>query len=649
MRDVSRQKSMVAAVMCALAACACLPALAAAAPPRAVSLDGAWEIRDAEAAPAPSQPAPPDEGEEETETPGAAPVRSPGSDAEAGWQTTRVPGVFDPDAAPELFAGTVKHYRLRFVAPRARGYRWALRFEQARRRATVFLNGRRLRVNADPYTPFEVEAKGLRPGRRNELRVTVDSRKDPRLAEGWWNWGGITRSVSLVPRGRVDVHDLALLSDVGCRGPARRCRARVLIDGILSKLPRERAREAPSRRGRRGRLLPLPQPRLTIRLRSPEGRVTRRSLPLRGSRGGRRRVKLGVRVPAPKLWAPEQPNLYDARVSVSYRGRVEQVERMQIGLRSVAVKQGFLYLNNRRIQLRGASIHEDFPERGAALTAAEMDTTVRELQELGANVTRAHYVLSEPLLRRLDRAGIMVWNQAPVWQRDHRPSLLRRHRDRAYALGQVERTVKAARSHPSVITHSVANELSFTPDRKPGTRRFLRDALELARETDPTLPIAIDIKGRPSYGEQFSYGEFDIIGINQYFGWYEWVVDFGMLEPFLYEMRDHYPNNALVMTEFGAEGRPDMARAPAQDKGSYAFQTQHVGNTLDVVDRTPFLSGAIHWTLREFEIFPGWRGGALPGPGRNTRHHKGLLTYTGERKPAWGVARAHYLRTPLYP
>ena len=71
--------------------------------------------------------------------------------------------------------------------------------------------------------------------------------------------------------------------------------------------------------------------------------------------------------------------------------------------------------------------------------------------------------------------------------------------------------------------------------------------------------------------------------------------------------------------------------------------------TLDVVDRQTGMSGAIHWTLREFEIFPGWFGGAYGGTGRMTRHHKGLLTYGGGRKPAWNKVREHYLRTPLYP
>jgi beta-galactosidase/beta-glucuronidase len=293
-------------------------------------------------------------------------------------------------------------------------------------------------------------------------------------------------------------------------------------------------------------------------------------------------------------------------------------------------------------------MHEDRPPNGAALTSFDMDTMVRELKEVGANITRSHYVLSEGLLRRLDRAGIMVWNQAPVWQRDHGANLLRNPLDRARAVAQVDRTVKAARSHPSVITHSVANELSFTPDRRPGTRRFLIAASDRARKLDPTIPISLDIKGRPGFAEQFSYQRFDMLGINQYFGWYPWVEDFNTLDPYLREMRDNYPRHAFVMTEFGAEGRPDMASAPADQKGSYGFQTMHVARTLAVVERMPFISGAIHWTLREFEIFPGWGGGAPPGPGRNTRHHKGVLTYTGERKPAWTVLRDEFVRTPLY-
>jgi beta-glucuronidase len=197
----------------------------------------------------------------------------------------------------------------------------------------------------------------------------------------------------------------------------------------------------------------------------------------------------------------------------------------------------------------------------------------------------------------------------------------------------------------------VANELSFTPDSKPGTKAFLTQAAQWARRIDPTLPVAVDIKSRFGLSEQFTYENFDIIGINQYFGWYRWTPNFDELEAYLRDQHDNYPRQALVMTEFGSEGLPEMADAPPDQMGGYAFQAFHAGRTIDVVDRLPFMSGAIYWTLREFEIYPGWTGGAprrTPGGQPNTRHLKGLLTYGGERKPAWFVVHDHYARTPLY-
>jgi hypothetical protein len=615
-----------------------LPAASAAEPSlRARSLASGWEVRVEPAAPGQPQEAPPEETAPEDAAP-PAPATPAGRAAQTPgpWRATRVPSVFDSRALPRLYPGQVRRYRLRFEGPPTRrGFGWLIQFDSVRRNAGVFLNGRRIGRNVDPYTPFTVPARGLQPGKVNELSVVVDGRKNPDLPEGWWNWNGIVRPVRMIPVGPAYVSDLGTLSKVRCRGPARNCRAELLIDGLLE------------RRGSR----PI-EPTLEVRLRSPSGRTIERSFRLPRARTDSERVQLSMRVPAPELWAPESPKLYSATLTLRERGRVIQVVRRKLGLRSVEVRGGHLRLNNRPVRLRGASIHEDMPGSGAALTGADMDRIVADLKDLGANITRAHYLMNDRLLARFDRAGILVWNQAPIWQRDHGARLLWRPKERERALLTVRRTVTAARSHPSVLTHSVANELSFTPDAKPGTRRFLLAALEQARDLDPTLPISVDIKGRPGYGEQFTYAKFDLLGVNQYFGWYRWVEDFSLLEPYIYELRDHYPRQALVMTEWGAEARPELAAAPVGLKGSYAFQFFHAARTLDVIDGSPVLDGAIYWTLREFEIYPGWRGGAGRRPPQyepNTRHHKGLIGYEGERKPAFGLVRDRYLATPLYP
>jgi beta-glucuronidase len=393
------------------------------------------------------------------------------------------------------------------------------------------------------------------------------------------------------------------------------------------------------------------KPSVVVQLRSPAGRLTKRTFTLPRQKGLRHRYALSVKVPAPQLWSPEHPSLYSARIVLRDHGRVQQTVSRRVGLRSVEVKDGLLYLNNRRVQMRGASIHEDMPGHGAALTNGDMDRIVSDLKQLGANVTRAHYLLNDRLLSRLDRAGIMVWNEAPIWQRDNGANLLQYRAQRVRALLTVRRTVTAGRSHPSVITHSVGNELSPTPDDRSGTRSFLTAAARDARDIDPTLPISVDIAGRVNVPKQLTYQNFDMLGINNYFGWYGGNAGFGLDEPYLTLMRDTYPDQALVMTEFGAEGRPELAHAPPDKMGGYAFQAMQAGRTLDLVDRLSFLSGAIYWTLREFEIYPGWTGGAGKRPPRyepNTLHEKGLITYDGQKKPAWAVVHDHYAHTPLY-
>ncbi|HEV7847572.1 MAG TPA: glycoside hydrolase family 2 TIM barrel-domain containing protein [Thermoleophilaceae bacterium] len=613
------------------------PGSAAAAPPAERTLSSGWEMRVEAAAPAPPQEAPPEETAPGSAS-ASAPRTPPGRAAQTtgDWHPTTVPSVFDTRALPSLYPGTVRTYRVSFRGPATpRGFSWLLHFESVRRGATVFLNGRRLGRNADPYTPFTFPARGLRPGRSNTLDVIVDGRKNPKLPEAWWNWNGIVRPVSLVPAGPAHLEDLGTMSKVRCSGPARGCHAELLLDGLLERHGARRIR-----------------PSLEVRLRSPTGRTTTRRFRLPSQLSERRRLQLSVPVPAPVLWSPDAPRLYSATITLRERGRIVQRERRQLGLRSVQVKGGHLWLNNRRIQLRGASIHEDMPGSGAALTDADMDRIVADLKDLGANVTRAHYLLNQGLLDRFDRAGIMVWNQSPIWQRDAGAHLLWKPSERLRALRTVRRTVTAARSHPSVLTHSVANELTFTPDDKPGTKRFLLAAQAQARDIDPTVPISVDIKGRPGYAEQFTYHSFDMIGLNQYFGWYRWVDDFSLLEPYIRELRDLYPSKAIVMTEWGAEGRPELADAPPDLKGGYPFQTAHAQRTLDVIDGSSALSGAIYWTLREFEIYPGWQGGAGRRPAQyepNTRHHKGLLTYEGEPKPAYRLLRDRFHATPLYP
>ena len=558
-------------------------------------------------------------------------VAVPGAGPVSGWREVTIPHVFEPRPLDETYAGTVGWYRLRFEGPATPdGWGWGARFEGVRRVSQVWLNGREVGANDKPYTPFEVPATGLLPGQENTLLVRVDNRRTPGYREGWWNWGGITREVTLEPRGRVDVRDVGLLSRVDCE---QACRAAVLFDAeVANRAPQD------------------VRPDITVRLRPPGGgKAFSRTVRTRAIHPGETaRVRFEIPVPGrPQLWSPEQPALYDARVQARIGTSVQASQTRRIGLRAVGVRDGRLWLNGRQLDVRGASIQEDVAGRGAAMTDADVDAIVRDLKALGANVTRAHYLLDERLLERFDEEGIMVWSQAPVYHRDVQ---LRTPAGFVRELDQVRGTVLVARNHPSVITHSVANELSPRADENEPTRRFLRESAELTRDLDPTLPAAVDLLAWPGFDRQKSYAQFDLLGVNSYFGWYEGqgthaTGDLADLEPFLRQLREQYPDQALVMTEFGAESTMD---GPQDVKETYAFQARYVQQNLDVVERVGFLSGAIYWTLREFAVKPDWDGGALRDVPRDGIHNKGLVTYDGDRKPAWAVARRAFAATPLY-
>jgi hypothetical protein len=612
-RRVAACLTTTALVGAAVSACA----VAAPAPPRAVDLDAAgWQY---------------------AADPGDHGLRDGWARGHGGapWGPVTLPHVFDPKPDDAEFAGTTGWYRVALRAPEGTpaGFGWGVRFEQVRRVAEVFLDGRRVAVHADPYAPFTVALPALGDGGRHELAVRVDNHKAKEPREGWWNWGGITRPAQLVPLGALVTHDAGFLPQRRCGADGKECSWSVLVDATVEN---------------RGGV--IVRPRLAARLSAPDGDAAGRAVATARPLAPGERARVRFRVPVSgdaELWGPGHPKLYQAALDTIAPSGVQQTDRARIGLRTLAVRDGLLQLNGGAIELRGASIQEDVDGHGPALTDTDVDGIVDQLKAVGANVTRAHYALDERLLRKLDEAGILVWAQAPVYHRDEKLKTLEQ---RDEALATVRAAVLATRNHPSTITHSVANELSVIPDQVPGTNAFLRDARALTVDLDPTLPTAVDTLSYPGFPRQSAYAAFDLLGINSYFGWYPGkpghsTADVRSLAPYLRGMRAMYPDSGLVLTEFGAES---TMTGPADEKETYAFQEVYTRDVLGVVGKSPTLSGAIYWTLREFAVKPKWDGGAQRGGvERDAIHNKGLITYDGRPKPAWNVLRDDIRRTPL--
>ena len=547
----------------------------------------------------------------------------------AGWQAMRVPAAANAgDFSVSSYLGSIHWYRHDFRLPRARGgASWMLRFESVNYRAKVWLNGSFIGSHKGAYLPFELPARSIRRG-RNRLVVRVDSRRRPydipplstqnnRFEGGWWNYNGILREVYLRKIRKLDIVHAFVRSRLRCR----RCAARVQVEVSVRNLSshRRRARLTGSFGGRPVR----------FRLRRIPGRH-------------RKRFLARFRIRHPRLWEPGHPRLYAMRLRlIDQSGHIVQRYRVHTGIRTLRVNRlGRIELNGREINLHGAAIHEDSLERGAALTIAQMRRTFRNLRYLGATITRAHYPLSPYELELADRYGIVVWAEIPVYRM--KSTLFNASGIRAYGLRMLRQEITRDYNHPSVMVWSIGNENAARPKR--GLQRFIHRAARMARRMDPTRLIGIAVAGLPSVEKQDIYRYLDVIGVNDYFGWYSGprgtLADRTQLAGYLNRLHSDYPHQAFVVTEFGAEAN---RHGPITEKGTYEFQSAFLDYHLRVLASKPFVNAGIVWALQDFRVRPGWTGGnPFPHPPVN---EKGLIDDTGFRKPAFAVVREIFRAT----
>ncbi len=559
-----------------------------------------------------------------------------------GWTPITVPS--DWNATDTLLdRSSVGWYRKEFDLPRVpsgRHFQWKLRFESVNHRATVWLNGRKLAVHAPGYLPFEVDLKGVKPtGNHLVVRVsTLRGNTDlthwrPARFNGfgtgtWWNFGGISREVYLRRIEGVDIEDVAVSPRLRCV----RCDARVRVAILLRNMGRRKRRYALALKvGRR---------RIPLSPREVDG-------------GARRDVTTSFTLPHPRLWQPGHPALYGLTVSAGSKRRRLASFRRFFGVRKISRdRRGRVLLNGRPVQLRGAAIHEDDPQTGAALDSGQRGLLLARLRSLHATLVRSHYPLHPAFVEALDRLGILYWDQAPVYQLPNR--LLQDPRVRANAVGVTRATVFRDRSHPSVLAWSIGNELaSEKPVRGrigPAFTRYVRDATAAVRDLDNTRLVALDRQsriGEPLTSPAFRY--LSALGVNDYFGWYASsapgygatkTADYGA---YLDRVHAANPRLPLFVTEFGAESNRD---GPATEKGTYAFQSGWLKDHLAIYKRRRFLNGAVVWILKDFRAHTKWVGGnPRPNPPWN---NKGLIDESGARKPAfYELARLFGRTRPL--
>jgi beta-glucuronidase len=555
------------------------------------------------------------------------------SSSSASWKTVQVPNVWNlGDSSNASMAGGIGWYRKDFQLPNASSaIDWAVRFESVNYRSTVWLNGHEIGTNTGAYLPFQLDLAKLKRTGTNRLVIRVDSRRLPTdfppsglntegvPTGGWWNYSGIQREVYLQELNTVDYKSVLVRPNLPCGTCAADVDMRISLQNVASSAKRIA---------------------ITGKFGDQKVNLGSKNVPA----GGIAAFTDSLHINKPRLWSPQTPNLYTVHFTVTADGKKVSGYDLHSGIRSIKVSNGRLFLNGEALNLRGVGLHEDSKAQGFAIDDARRLQLMQQVKELGATVIRTHYPLHPYTQELADKLGILIWSEIPVYS--VKTQYLKEKKVRDLAIKELGKNIANNQNHPSVMLWSIGNELSSQPG--PVQEAYIRDAAKFAHETDPTRPVGLAVAAYPSsLCQADSYKPLDVLGLNDYFGWYPGpsgqIFDRTKLSPYLDAARACYPDKALMITEFGAESNRD---GPPEEKGTWAFQEDFVNYHLGVFATKPWLSGAIYWALNEFWVRPGWDGGD-PRP-QPPVFQKGLFTYDNVKKPAWADVQRWYSQTQQF-
>ena len=451
---------------------------------------------------------------------------------------------------PELlhYEGAAWYARDFDAAAAAPGERVLLQFGAAAQRAEVFLNGVHLGGHLGGSTPFTLDATQALMAGRNRLMVMVENARTPERVPmrhfDWFNYGGLHRGVALQRVPAVHVRRFA------CWLEGEAVRVRVLLSAPVETTARFRI------------------PALGLEA----------EIPIHAGQGEARIAA------APPRWSPEAPLLHEVELLCC-----GEALRERIGFREITTEGTRILLNGREVLLLGACVHEDDLALGRCTDEADIRRRIRHARELGANFLRlAHYPHDERVARLCDEAGLLLWSEIPVyWAIDFgNPATL------ADARNQLEELIARDANRASVILWGVGNENADTDARLA----FMSALAGAARAADPSrLVTAACLINREHFRIEDRLAEhLDVIGLNEYFGWYEEGFD-GLRRL----LANSSPDRPLIVSETGADGlagRRDAASALFSEERQADF---HAGQ-VEVLAEASAVRGLAVWLLYDF-------------------------------------------------
>lgn len=462
-----------------------------------------------------------------------------------------------------------------------RNRRVFLQFEAASTVADVYLNGDHLGTHRGGFTAFAIElTPKLLYGRRNEIRVRVDNRRQENVAPlaGDFNvFGGLYRPVHLL----ITDKDCITPLDMGSSGIFVSTKVLDTSHAVIDV---------------RSTVSLLSKTKNDLKLRATVLDATNQVVATSVSSLSKdSSILQNLTLLHPHLWnGISDPYLYSLHVALIRSNKIIDEVVQPLGIRTVAITEaeGFL-LNGKPYPIYGVGRKQERLSDGWALTPQDELEDAQMIVSMGATAVRdAHYPMSQNWHNVCDRLGILVWDEVPfVNDMTDTPEFA------ANLHQQLQEMILQLNNHPSVSFWGLFNELKRN---HPGQDDLLWSLKAQAKSLDATRPI-VGASNQPNA----SFNKIpDFVAFNHYPGWYG-----GSASDWTSYIAERYREigHRVAISEYGAGGDVTQHQegAPIKPLAAGYFHPEEYEDYIHEqlypqIKGNPHLWGTFVWVMFDF-------------------------------------------------
>jgi beta-galactosidase len=208
------------------------------------------------------------------------------------------------------------------------------------------------------------------------------------------------------------------------------------------------------------------------------------------------KIRSHIAVANVKKWSAETPHLYKLLLTLNdAQGNPVEVIPADIGFRKVEIRNSLLWVNGKRVLLKGVNRHEHDADTGHTISRESMIRDIELMKRFNINAVRtSHYPNAPEWYALCDRYGLYVIDEANIechaYGLHNRNRLTNDPEWKPLYLDRFERMVERDKNHPSVIIWSLGNELGDGPNAAA--------VYNWSKQRDPSRPFHYE--GNSRYG-----------------------------------------------------------------------------------------------------------------------------------------------------